>query len=781
MKNFFLKALIFLKLLLLILGAVDLRITRTSKYEKDKLQNLTPFLVSLSSEDQFKKEKNVDLICIIDVSGSMNGQEIALVKDSLKSLVKLMQETDQIAFVPFESSVDTSKIFPLQPMTTENKDKAYKYIGDLDASGGTSIDLGLEAGLDLLTNDYTTGDRIASMILLSDGGDYYSVIDTFKKYIKEQKKENYIFTLHSFGYGDYHDARLMNDISKIRNGGYFFIHQYSMVKSAFVEIYGSLSTVKFINKDLVIKSPYKIESYLGVEDEIVPEITETESILTINIPHFVYGKQYDFVILLNIDKTPQRGDTIMEATFDTKNKIYQWNVEEYNLPAYEAYIKYIVVQDFVQSYNQANNNEQSAAKNTINNGIQWLQDYYEGKKQWDKEYNKVLEDLDISIKYGKAKLLSKIRELKYLKLGSNYNDENSYQKKLIDDSYEIDIKTNELTCLNITEEKIIPNIVFNSTINQYNFMLKRGKGKINNLLLSEEKSSVLIYSETNIDIKAKNEGGEEMEICYTSSLKGSRLQNEVNYFKGVKFIFNRDFPLEFYIEINNIEDITFNIQFLDLETEETKEEITHDLEIKGYIIDENLISNPSSKKEYSGFYDKMHRIGKLVIKGSEIEPQLQYDYKNYLYIKIQKKGDYNVKYTKSVGQLSFVSMDHTSSDIPEGFYIFSNIPENERNPHKYRIKLDTDKTKKTRIEFQSSAKELSCAVIKYKNDYLPQEESLYINDIDDFEITKSEIWGKHYIDVIKIQNEETDQEEEDEDPEIYNYVILTIFSTNLIQ
>jgi len=318
MKNFLLKALIFLKLLLLIIGAVDLRITRTSKYEKNKLQNLTPFLVSLSSEDQFKKEKNVDLICIIDVSGSMNGQEIALVKDSLKSLVKLMQETDQIAFVPFESSVDTSKIFPLQPMTTENKDKAYKYIGDLDASGGTSIDLGLEAGLDLLTNDYTSGDRIASMILLSDGGDYYSVIDKFKKYIKEQKKENYIFTLHSFGYGDYHDARLMNDISKIRNGGYFFIHQYSMVKSAFVEIYGSLSTVKFINKDLVIKSPYKIESYLGVEDEIVPEITETESILTINIPHFVYGKQYDFVILLNIDKTPQRGDTIMEATFDTK-------------------------------------------------------------------------------------------------------------------------------------------------------------------------------------------------------------------------------------------------------------------------------------------------------------------------------------------------------------------------------------------------------------------------------------------------------------------------------
>ena len=137
MKNFFLKTLIFLKLLLLIFSAVDLRITRTSKYEKDKLQNLTPFLVSLSSEDQFKKVKNVDLICIIDISWSMYGQKLNLVKDSLKSLVKLMQETDRLALVPFESTVDKSKIFQFHYMTADNKDKALKYIGELSDNGGT--------------------------------------------------------------------------------------------------------------------------------------------------------------------------------------------------------------------------------------------------------------------------------------------------------------------------------------------------------------------------------------------------------------------------------------------------------------------------------------------------------------------------------------------------------------------------------------------------------------------------------------------------------------------
>ena len=60
----------------------------------DQTGNLTPLVVSFSSPDKNEKIKAVDLICIVDVSGSMSGDNIKLVKDSLTYLANLMNEQD---------------------------------------------------------------------------------------------------------------------------------------------------------------------------------------------------------------------------------------------------------------------------------------------------------------------------------------------------------------------------------------------------------------------------------------------------------------------------------------------------------------------------------------------------------------------------------------------------------------------------------------------------------------------------------------------------------------
>ena len=44
----------------------------------------TAFVLSLTSPDLIEKESNVDLICIIDVSGSMKNQKLNQIKLSLK-------------------------------------------------------------------------------------------------------------------------------------------------------------------------------------------------------------------------------------------------------------------------------------------------------------------------------------------------------------------------------------------------------------------------------------------------------------------------------------------------------------------------------------------------------------------------------------------------------------------------------------------------------------------------------------------------------------------------
>ena len=192
-----------------------------SKSHIDKSGNYTPLVVSLSTEDKSEKVKPVDLICIVDVSGSMSGEPINLVKESLKYLVKLMNETDNFALVTFSSSSQT--INNLTKMTEENKNLILYNIENLYAYGGTNIYSGLEEGLKLIKNDYSSGDRIASMILLSDGDDNYNydrVASMFEDLIEREGKKDFVFTLNTFGYGYYYDYTLMNNIALIRDGAY---------------------------------------------------------------------------------------------------------------------------------------------------------------------------------------------------------------------------------------------------------------------------------------------------------------------------------------------------------------------------------------------------------------------------------------------------------------------------------------------------------------------------------------------------------------------------------
>ena len=680
--------------LCLLISSADLSISRTTRIFPEKHNNLklTPFLVSLSSEDIFKKVKNVDLICIIDVSGSMKGDKIDLVKESLISLVNLMTKDDRLALIPFASSASSNR-FNLDYMTSDNQKAVKNFINSLTASGGTYIYSGLKAGLDLLNDNYQSGERIASMILLSDGVDKSNANSESKFREALKSKSDYIFTLHSFGYGESHDAELMNRISKIRYGGYFFIRQLSMVQEALVEIYGSLSTVNKINVNLTIKSNFDIKYYNGIEDDF----TLADNTFNIKIYHFVYGKKYNYELLIDVPENTEKGTIILTATALDIERQYEWEDVDDN-GAYESYIKYICINDFDNSYTKAKSSKVSVGINIINNGKQWLKVNYNGKEEWDKEYDAVLTDLNYFSTYGKPSLLSKLRELKYIQLGLNYHDENSYQRKLIDDSYEVDIDTNTKKCLNITKEQSIEV----ESGSYYYFSLEKGIGEIDNLHFSEEKNIILIYTESKTEINIKPLS-DDFSICYIPEKK-TKIKYEVNPFKGVKFSFEKDFPFEFYSRVDGTKDITFNIQFTNLEIKEGQqtdqtdesdqaiidEEIKHDFVIKAYILNENTINTPTGT-ELSGFYDRMHRVGKFVIRKEGISKYISLNYKNYIYIIIQKNTDYNIEYTKVIGQLSFVSMDYVFADIPEGFYVFSNLPQNEKNPNKYRFKLDPEK------------------------------------------------------------------------------------------
>ena len=329
--------------------SINLQISR-SKSHADQTGNLTPLVISVSTEDKKEKVKGVDLICIVDVSGSMWGNRIKLVKESLEYLVNQMNDDDSFALVTFTA---TAKVInDLTIMNSNNKAQVLNNINSLSAGGNTVILSGLMKGLDLIKHDYSTENKVCSMILLSDGIDFDYVVDFFKIYISSEGKNNYSFTLHCFGYGDDHNSELLNKIALIREGGYFNIRKLFMVKDYFLEIYGSLSTVYKVNVNLKVQSNFEIQKVYGIEDMNQASLTDFGTNFSTILLHLVYGKNYQFVILLNITENIQVGDKVLNATISPFDKTitYFWN-QTYNPYAYEEYIRCISMSYFIESFN----------------------------------------------------------------------------------------------------------------------------------------------------------------------------------------------------------------------------------------------------------------------------------------------------------------------------------------------------------------------------------------------------------------------------------------------
>ena len=73
-------------------------------------------------ENLFKP--GIDIICVIDKSGSMQGEKIKLVKKTLKYIIDLLDENDRFCLINFSSSA--KRKCPLLKVNEQNKQKFEK-------------------------------------------------------------------------------------------------------------------------------------------------------------------------------------------------------------------------------------------------------------------------------------------------------------------------------------------------------------------------------------------------------------------------------------------------------------------------------------------------------------------------------------------------------------------------------------------------------------------------------------------------------------------------------
>ncbi|XP_047167285.1 E3 ubiquitin-protein ligase WAV3 [Vigna umbellata] len=203
-----------------------------------------------SSPPDENTRASVDLVTVLDVSGSMAGTKLALLKRAMGFVIQNLGPSDRLSVIAFSSTA--RRIFPLRLMTETGRQQALQAVNSLVSNGGTNIAEGLRKGAKVFA-DRKWKNSVSSIILLSDGQDTYTVNsrpNTGTDYqslvpnsIHRNNGVGMQIPVHAFGFGSDHDATSMHSISEISGGTFSFIEAEDVIQDAFAQCIGGLLSV----------------------------------------------------------------------------------------------------------------------------------------------------------------------------------------------------------------------------------------------------------------------------------------------------------------------------------------------------------------------------------------------------------------------------------------------------------------------------------------------------------------------------------------------------------
>ncbi|XP_010558933.1 PREDICTED: uncharacterized protein LOC104827353 isoform X2 [Tarenaya hassleriana] len=189
----------------------------------------------------------VDLVTVLDISGSMAGTKLALLKRAMGFVIQNLGSNDRLSVIAFSSTA--RRLFPLTRMSDTGRQQALQAVNSLVANGGTNIAEGLRKGTKVM-EDRREKNPVSSIILLSDGRDTYTMNQPEPNYklllplsMHSNDNKRFQIPVHSFGFGSDHDASLMHSVSEISGGTFSFIESEAVIQDALAQCIGGLLSV----------------------------------------------------------------------------------------------------------------------------------------------------------------------------------------------------------------------------------------------------------------------------------------------------------------------------------------------------------------------------------------------------------------------------------------------------------------------------------------------------------------------------------------------------------
>jgi len=189
----------------------------------------------------------LDLVTVLDVSGSMAGTKLALLKRAMSFVIQTLGPNDRLSVIAFSSTA--RRLFPLRRMTLTGKQRALQDVSSLVASGGTNIADGLKRGAKVI-EDRQLKNPVCSIILLSDGQDTHTLLSdrgllNYSALVPPSilPGTGHHVQIHTFGFGSDHDSAAMHAIADLSSGSFSFIDAEGSIQDGFAQCIGGLLSV----------------------------------------------------------------------------------------------------------------------------------------------------------------------------------------------------------------------------------------------------------------------------------------------------------------------------------------------------------------------------------------------------------------------------------------------------------------------------------------------------------------------------------------------------------
>ena len=225
--------------------------------------------VGLRTEDLSFAQTRNNLVFLIDVSGSMYGEDrLGLVRESFRLLLENLGEDDRVSIVTYASGVKTR----LSGARGSEKTRIAAVIDELEAGGSTSGESGIRTAYDVARQYFVSGGN--NRVILATDGDFnvgMSSPEELESLIRREAQSGVFLSVLGFGMGNTKDD-VMETLALAGNGNYAYIDGLTEARRALVEsLNGTLKTVAKDAKALVRFDPARVARYrlIGYENKMI--------------------------------------------------------------------------------------------------------------------------------------------------------------------------------------------------------------------------------------------------------------------------------------------------------------------------------------------------------------------------------------------------------------------------------------------------------------------------------------------------------------------------------